>query len=141
MSETNKGGMPKPAGAAKRPNDDIDLSGFTYKGEFVGDQFKKYCELTEGVFEEDEAGRSRKVKAGLPINTLYDFVGYKVNRVRKRIYPKGTDQTTEVVGFRIIQEEPVRETSSTLGKIQVLNNQIHNNDGKLPMTYYLLKKY
>ena len=125
----------------KRPNDDLDLSAFTYKGEFIGEQFKKYTNLVDGEYEEDEAGRDRLVTPGLPIHKTFDFVGYKVVQMRKRLYPKSTDQTTVVVGFRIVQDEPFRETHSTLKNVKQLNDQLHGKLGTQPMIYYLLKKY
>lgn len=131
----------QPAPTKKRPNDGLPLDEFTYKGEFIGKQWEDYCNLVDGEYEEDEAGRMRLVKAGLPIHQTFDFVGYKVIQMRKRLYPKSSDQTTGVVGFRIVQDEPVRGTHSTLKNIKQLNDQIHGKLGTQPMIYYLLKKY
>lgn len=143
MGEVDKkGGKPETAGAAKRLNDGIDLSKFMYKGEFIGEQYTAYLELVNGKFEEDEAGRMNQVSLGLSQTVNYDFVGYKVTQMKKLLYPKSkVDKTTITIGFKIVEETPFRTTINNLRNIKILNEQLDNNNGKIPMIYYLLAKY
>lgn len=128
-----KGGRPPKAAG-------IDLSRYNYKGEMSGDDFAAYIRLVEGERDE-ETGHI--VKAGLDQTQNYVFEGYKVNAIRKKIYPKLAESPVEVVGIRFIQDAPVRTTTVSLKDIVTLNAAIHqpeHSNPRNPMIYFLLKK-
>ncbi len=132
---------PKQPVKVKKRNDGIDLSPFTYSGNFIGAQFKRYEELQYGKYERNELRQLVPVAPGLLLHHTYEFEGYKVRPIRALVNPDKPQEGTELIGFEVLNTTPFKTSTTAWKNIKVLNDQIHAaNTGNQPVLYYLLKK-
>lgn len=127
------------------PNAKLNLSGFSYKnqkGQFTGEDFKRYVELVgdRSYLEITDEGE-KAVYGQLKLDDQYDFVLFKARPIRKARYVGIKDSPIDYVGIEIVNDQPIHTSRMSIRSVLEFNAQILNQHsiaghGK----YYVLKK-
>lgn len=142
MNETK---TPRLDAKAKHLNEGIALDAFDY-GKMVGKPFEEYRNMVEGEIIDEDDPKQRRA-GGIDSTKKYVFDIYKVTPVYKRLFPKSTIDTTQILaGFSLEKSAPIRSTTTFLKHALLLNGQLESkqvsgNGSAITYEYYLLQKH
>lgn len=138
----------------KRANSSLNLSEYDYLATdgFVGEDFKKYVEMVEGIVDNRIPGRPVVKKRGMLQNEprkAYVFEVYDVRPVFVEMYPGMQNSPTRLDGIMVNLPKPIHTTQIRVEQAVLLNQQVQNAQARGGADqgvrvglarYYLLKK-